>query len=124
MNKEELLKNWRRQILQVAAIHGAKYVLVFGSVARNEAGSASDIDLLVQLESGRSLLDIIAIKQDLEDLLGYKVDVVTEASLSPYIREQVLKEAAQSMKSDVMYLRHILDAVEKKELENDESQFD
>ena len=53
----------------------------------------SDLDLLVKLEAGRSLLDLIAIKQDLEDLLGCQVDVVTEAAISPYIREKVLKEA-------------------------------
>ena len=64
-----------------------------GSLARGEAGPDSDVDILVNLNPGRSLLDIVAIKQDLEDLLGRKVDVVTEAAISPYIREQVLKEA-------------------------------
>ncbi|HKO46523.1 MAG TPA: nucleotidyltransferase family protein [Polyangiaceae bacterium] len=53
----------------------------------------SDLDLLVGLEPGRSLLDIVAIKQDLEDLLGYPVDVVTEGGLSPYLRERILAEA-------------------------------
>ena len=55
----------------------------------------SDIDLLVELESGRSLLDIIAIKQDLEDLLGCKVDIVTEGALSPYIRDEILNQAVR-----------------------------
>ena len=62
-------------------------------VSRGEAGAKSDVDLLVKLEPGRSLLDVIAIKQDLEDLLGREVDVVTEDAVSTYIREQVLKEA-------------------------------
>lgn len=93
MKREEFVKNWREEILRIAAEHGAKYVRLFGSVARGEARPDSDVDLLVQLETGRSLLDLIAIKQDLEDLLGCKVDVVTEASLSPYIREHVLREA-------------------------------
>lgn len=66
---------------------------VFGSVVRGEARTGSDLDLLVKLEPGRSLLDLIAIKQDLEDLLGCEVDVVTEAAISPYMKEQVLKEA-------------------------------
>ena len=66
---------------------------VFGSLARGEAGPDSDIDILVELDPSRSLLDIIAIKQDLEDLMGCKVDVVTEVAISPYIRDQVLKEA-------------------------------
>jgi predicted nucleotidyltransferase len=48
---------------------------------------------LVKLDPGRSLLDLIAIKQDLEDLLGCQVDVVTEAAISPYIGEHVLREA-------------------------------
>jgi predicted nucleotidyltransferase len=68
-------------------------VHVFGSVVRGEAKTGSDLDLLVKLEPGRSLLDLIAIKQDLEDLLGCEVDVVTEAAISPYMKEQVLKEA-------------------------------
>jgi predicted nucleotidyltransferase len=61
-------------------------------VARGEARPDSDIDLLVDLEPGRSLLDIIAIKQDIEDLLGCEVDVVTQAAISPPIREQMLKD--------------------------------
>jgi predicted nucleotidyltransferase len=68
-------------------------VHVFGSVVRGEAKTGSDLDLLVKLEPGRSPLDLIAIKQDLEDLLGCEVDVVTEAAISPYMKEQVLKEA-------------------------------
>jgi uncharacterized protein len=65
-------------------------------MARGEAGPDSDIDILVKLVPGRSLLDIAAIKQDLqdlEDLIGCEVDVVTEAAISPYIREEVLREA-------------------------------
>ena len=83
----------RDEIIQIASSYGARNVRVFGSVARGDARPSSDLDLLIQLAPGRSLLDIIAIKQDLEDLLGCKVDVVTEAALSPYIREQVLREA-------------------------------
>lgn len=93
MEREQFLKKWRDEILRVTAKHGAGYVRIFGSIARDEATPGSDVDLLVRLEAGRSLLDLIGIKQDLEDVLGFNVDVVTEASLSPYIREQVLKEA-------------------------------
>jgi predicted nucleotidyltransferase len=88
-----VLKEKRREILRIAASHGAEDVRVFGSFVRGEAGLNSDIDILVRLSRGRSLLDIVAIKQDLEDLLGCEVDVVTEAAISPYIREQVLEEA-------------------------------
>jgi hypothetical protein len=68
-------------------------VRIFGSTARGEANVTSDLDILVDMETRSSLLDIVAIKQDLEDMLGCKVDVVTESALSPYIRTDVLKEA-------------------------------
>ena len=80
-------------IREIAAAHGAERVRVFGSVARGESGDDSDIDLLVDLVPGRDLFDLVAIKQDLEDLLGRAVDVVTEAGVSPYIREAVLRDA-------------------------------
>lgn len=80
-------------IVRVAQAHGAMSVRVFGSRARGDAGPESDLDLLVTLEPGRGLLDLVAIKQDLEDLLRFPVDVVTEASLSPYLRDAVLAEA-------------------------------
>ena len=93
MNVSKTLANKRNEILQIAAAHGARNLRVFGSVSRGQATEKSDIDILVKLDSGRSLLDIVAIKQDLEDLLGCKVDVVTEDAVSPYIRDQILKEA-------------------------------
>jgi predicted nucleotidyltransferase len=93
MDISKHLANKRDEILRIAATHGAKHLRVFGSVSRGEATQNSDVDILVSLEPGRSLLDIVAIKQDLEDLLGCNVDVVTEDAVSPYIREQVLKEA-------------------------------
>ena len=88
-----LLKEKREEILQIAHKHGARNVRVFGSGAKGKVQPGSDVDLLVEMEPGRSLLDMIAIKQDLEDLLGRKVDVVTEAAVSPYIRQSVLNEA-------------------------------
>ena len=91
MNK--LLKDNREDILRIAANYGARNVQIFGSVARDEAKPTSDLDILIELDPDRTLLDLVAIKQDLEDLLGYHVDVVTKAALSPYIREQILKEA-------------------------------
>jgi hypothetical protein len=74
---------------------GATVPRLFGSVARGEEHSHSDVDILITLNPERTLLDIIAIKQDLEDLLGCSVDVMTEAALSPYIRERVLQEAVK-----------------------------
>lgn len=81
------------EIREVAKRHGATRVRVFGSFARGDNRHGSDLDLLVDLSPGRSLLDLVAIKQDLEDLLGIRVDVVTERSISPYMRDAVLKEA-------------------------------
>lgn len=89
----ELLRDKREAMLRIAASHGASHVRVFGSVARGEATPVSDVDLLVELEPGRSLLDHIALQQDLEDLLGRKVDVLTENALHWYVRDRVLAEA-------------------------------
>jgi predicted nucleotidyltransferase len=93
MKIDKALKEKRDQILTIAGQYGARNVRIFGSIARGEGKRASDLDVLVELDPGRSLLDIIAIKQDLEDLLNIKVDVVTEAAFSPYIRDEVLRQA-------------------------------
>jgi len=93
MKRDLLLKMNRDAIVEIAKRHGAQSVRVFGSHARGASQEGSDLDLLVTLESGRTLLDLVAIKQDIEDLLECKVDIATEASLSPYIRERILGEA-------------------------------
>ena len=89
----ELLQSKRDEILRIAAQYGAYNVRIFGSVARGEADEQSDIDLLVNMEPGRSLFDLGGLLADLEDLLGCNVDVVTEKGLRDRIRERVLKEA-------------------------------
>jgi len=88
-----VLQRYRAEILNLAVRHGAGNVRVFGSLARGEGREGSDLDLLVTLGEGRSLLDLVGLKQDLEDLIHRPVDVVTEQSLSPYLRERVLSEA-------------------------------
>jgi len=88
-----ILRKYRTEILDLATRHGAGNVRVFGSLSRGEGNESSDLDLLVTLEKGRSLLDLVGLKQDLEDLINRPVDVVTERALSPYIREHVLSEA-------------------------------
>lgn len=88
-----VLQRYRAEILNLAVRHGAGNVRVFGSLARGEGREGSDLDLLVTLGEGRSLLDLVGLKQDLEDLTHRPVDVVTEQSLSPYLRERVLSEA-------------------------------
>ena len=93
MSLNELLQEKREDILRIATKRGASNVRIFGSIARGEADAESDIDLLVDLESGRSLFDLGGLLMDLQDLLGHKVDVVTEKGLRERIREHVLKEA-------------------------------
>jgi predicted nucleotidyltransferase len=93
MELNKLLQEKRQEILSLAARYGATNVRVFGSVARGEADAASDLDMLVDLEPGRSLLDLGGLLMDLQQLLGREVDVVTEKGLRARIRERVLKEA-------------------------------
>ena len=83
----------RAAVLRIARNFGARSVRLFGSLARGEADAASDIDLLVELEPGRSLLDLGGMQFELEALLGRHVDVVTERGLRPRIRDRVLREA-------------------------------
>ena len=93
MGIDELLKAKRDEILRLAEKHGAQNVRVFGSVARGEAGPDSDIDFLVEMEPGRSLLDLGGLWADLTELLGRKVDIVTERSIYWLLRRRILKEA-------------------------------
>ena len=93
MNIDTLLKKKRDEILEIAARHGARKIRVFGSVVAGKSGPDSDIDFLVDLEPGKTLLDIVAIKQDLEDILDCPVDVVTEEAISPYIRSEIVEKA-------------------------------
>ncbi|HEY5941827.1 MAG TPA: nucleotidyltransferase family protein [Solirubrobacterales bacterium] len=83
----------REDVRRIAAAHGAGNVRVFGSVGRGEESASSDLDLLVDMAEGRSLFDLIALSNDLEESLGVDVDVITEASLSPYLRDCILDEA-------------------------------
>lgn len=93
MGLKELLQNKRDEILSLAAKHGAYNVRIYGSVARGEARDNSDVDFLVEMEKGRSLLDRAGLLVDLEALLGRKVDVATERTLKPTILEHALKDA-------------------------------
>lgn len=93
MDIRTLLQQQRSAILTTAAAHGVHNVRVFGSVARGEADDESDIDLLVDVGPEHSAWFPAGLVMDLEQLLGRKVDVVTEGSLHWYIRDRVLKEA-------------------------------
>ena len=89
----KVLEEKRDQILRIASRHGAHNIRVFGSVARGDADESSDIDLLVDFKPDRSLLDHAALVLDLEELLGRKVDVVTEKGIYWLLRRRILKEA-------------------------------
>ena len=93
MDLRHLLNDKREEILRLAALHGARNVRIFGSVARGDAGPDSDLDVLVDMEPGRSLFDMGGLLTDLQELLGCHVDVVTEKGLRERIRDRVLKEA-------------------------------
>jgi len=93
MKSRDLLRERREEILHVAAKHGARNVRVFGSIARGDDDEQSDIDLLVEFESGRSLLDHAALWLELQELLGCKVDVVSDRGIKPRMRDRVLREA-------------------------------
>ena len=93
MTVERLLNEKREEILRIAARHGAHNIRVFGSVARGEAGPESDIDLLVDVSSHTSSWFPTGLIDDLEQLLGRKVDILTDGGVSPYLREQIYREA-------------------------------
>lgn len=82
-------------IATLAAAHGARSVMLFGSAARGEDRPESDLDFLVKLEPGRNLLDLIGLENDLRDVFGRKVDVATRRSLKPRVRENALRDAVR-----------------------------
>jgi uncharacterized protein len=91
--RDLLLERHRSEILRVALAHGARNVRVFGSRARGEGGEQSDLDILVDLETGRTLLDLVRMKRELEELTHRDVDVVTDKGISPYLRDEILSQA-------------------------------
>mgnify|MGYP000862625254 CR=1 FL=1 len=93
MDLEELLQEKKGEILEIASRYGAIDIRVFGSVARKSATKTSDIDLLVTLEPGRTLLDLGGLAYELEELLGRRVDVVTHHTLRKEVRDRVEREA-------------------------------
>ncbi|MEA1888237.1 MAG: nucleotidyltransferase domain-containing protein [Pseudomonadota bacterium] len=93
MKMSDIIEKYRSQILLLAKENGVRNVRVFGSMARNESGPDSDLDLLVDIEKGQSGLALGGFLYDVSELVHRKVDVVTENSLHPRIRERVLHEA-------------------------------
>ncbi len=94
MSKRELIAKNREAILALAAKHGATNVRIFGSVARGEDDETSDIDVLVNMEPGRSLFDMGGLLMDLRELLGCKVDIVQDhEGMKPRLRKNVMRDA-------------------------------
>lgn len=90
---DKLIEQHREEIRRLALMRGARRVRIFGSRARGNAGPDSDVDILVDLEKGRSALALGGLLMDLQDLLGKKVEVVTPAALHPRIRDRILGQA-------------------------------
>lgn len=93
MTTNEQLRSRKPDIERIARKYGVRSVCVFGSVARGAADEASDVDLLVEVEEGTSLLSLGGFQVEMEELLGEKVDVVTVDGLKPRMRDQAMKDA-------------------------------
>ena len=93
MALDELQNIHRDDILKIAERYGVRHIRIFGSTVREEAEPGSDVDVLVDLEPGRSLFDLGGFQFEMQELLDCRVDVVTEAGLHWYIRDDVLEEA-------------------------------
>ena len=92
-NKSHLNEEVKEIIISILVKHGIKRILVFGSYARNEATTKSDLDLIVDFPEGTSLLDHIGIEIELSEALNMKIDLLSRNGISPYIKDHVLKEA-------------------------------
>jgi len=89
----EILVLKRNELNALAQKHGASNIRIFGSVARREETTCSDIDLLVDMDEDASLFDLARLKNDLEDLLGRNIDITTKPALHPMLADAILKEA-------------------------------
>lgn len=93
MSTLEMLKQNKAEILAIAAKHGASNVRIFGSVIRGEDTEESDVDVLVDMASDRSRLDLVRFQQEIEALVDRKADVLTENGLNRYLKDRILAEA-------------------------------
>jgi len=94
MKRAELVRRKKEEIHRIARNHGAIDIRLFGSVARGEESDDSDIDFLVELEQGRSLLDLGGMLMDLREELGVEVDLTTTSSLPDDVKQRVLKDSS------------------------------
>lgn len=89
----EQLRKFKSQIIELAEANKALNIRVFGSVSREEASDDSDIDFIIDIGEDQNLIDFIKLKQELEDLLGYEVDLAPSTGLREGMRESILKDA-------------------------------
>jgi len=89
----ELLRKRKTELKRIASKYGATNIRVFGSIARGEADEKSDLDILIEVKRGFTLMKHAGLMLELEELLGCKVDVVVDRSLKPRIKDRVLAEA-------------------------------
>ncbi len=81
------------KLINILKKHGAKKIEIFGSYARGEAKSGSDLDVIVKFKERKSLLELVGIEQELEDHLGIKIDLLTEDFISPYLIDRIKRES-------------------------------
>jgi predicted nucleotidyltransferase len=80
------------KLIEICRQNDVRKVGVFGSMARGEANEQSDIDLIVEFSKRKSLLALVALERKISAALGRKVDLLTEAAISPYLRDRILRE--------------------------------
>jgi len=90
--KEDQIEEIKKTLIEVLKKHGVKKAALFGTMVRGEATEESDIDLLIEFEGRKSLLDLAGLKLDLQELLRRRVDVLTYKSLHPLLKERILSE--------------------------------
>ena len=91
--KFDLSKGTKEKIISILKEHGAKKISIFGSYARGEATNKSDLDIIVEFEAPKGLITFVGIENELSEILGIKVDLLTERSISPYLIDRIKKEA-------------------------------
>jgi predicted nucleotidyltransferase len=89
----ESIREKRNAIQKITSQYGAHHIRIFGSIANHAGHADSDVDFLIDLDKGRSLLDLGGLQIDLQNLLGCKVDLVTEKGLHWYLKDKILQEA-------------------------------
>jgi uncharacterized protein len=92
VRREDAISLLRQHKPEIAA-HRVRALYLFGSTRRDDAGPDSDVDLFIDYAEGFSLLDLVALRDDIGQLLGVRADVTTRGGLHPLLRDGILREA-------------------------------